>query len=1284
MMQLIINLFTVLLAGVTSTSAENIIDANVRLNASHTGLVEVMLDGNWSYVCGDAWTCLEAVAVCTSLDFGVTELAYTDYIPRSNISVNATVKCPSPDHCIVTPLNASTTCSHLAGVVCSYSTTDCKLYQTNKEYRYRYNLPRLPKCATRFEFSVKASNDVHIALSAENENLTPMYEIVIGGWNNKKSVIRRCQQCENRTLYEKSLGFLNQNRYNQFWIRFVNGEIAVGYIGDRAFMTYKDPNPLDINYVGYSTGWGSTGNFEFCGIGGGNSMFTEDIIGELRLVESNATGLVEVQYDGNWSYICGDAWTYLEAVAVCRDLGFFAAEQEYVEDITGDITQSDMPEIYISEIAKLECEGSDNFLQHCNITPPNVSITCQHIAGVVCSNPTTDLRLEGGNGPHEGRVEVLINGTWGTICKDNWGFPDGWVVCRQFRYLYLDAYHDRFGEGRGPMLLTNMRCNRHNYRLLECSHTKLTFENCSAGTIATVVCSNEPIGGFRLNQNGSVNNISGIVEIEYKGIWGVVGTADNWNNWNEFGGEMVCKELGHPYSNHSSINLDLKLYKVMWLKWLRCYDWSDSFRTCYTSGMKNFTSCYNNPHKACTVAYVECGVSVHPISTTTTASKTTLESSTSKEAYVLLETSTGRNVSSSVAGITSSENTSTEKYISVSERDTPEYCNIPLLLRFNLYYSLHYSACCVWGFSHICWCHPLFAGLSFIPLAIVTRPIRYTCRPNPEISGDKFKLEINLPGTKARNETTDYSKAFDLIDHTIIVQIRIETIPWVCDFLTNRGQRITLKGCSLNGNQFHVVFHKSVCRLQQNIVNMERKIFQEILEDSFVATTDEYVGMALKVSSDNKSKHYFLHTEDGVVTFQLTDLPVGNDEMTVIVAMFVMSFNFTEDISNIKESLKERDDINNRVNTSYRFISNGLFSLSVFNMSGDNLNVDISVTFVLPTHKVTTMSNTKKEIICVYLADDGLWSDTGCVSRGNDTCYCSHTTSYAILMKTTSGKGEDVALSWISRTSIGISLIGLLATFITYSCFKKFRKSTRGIIHCNFTASIMLLQTVFIFGINKTENEYVCMAVTIGLHTAALSTFTWMLGEAVFIAFKVLRTTPSTYNNIKYYLLVCYSVPVVIVGLTLTIRTLEYRDPDICWLNSKYGLRWAFVFPAIVILLINCVILGMVVKCIYIRSEFNNSSIHDSSMKKSLKGALILIPLFGISWLIGPFFSVSFLMEYLFCIINGLQGFFIFLIYVVFDKEASLMWKNGIKTPNSISNATEAQTASGLVQTSHI
>ena len=75
----------------------------------------------------------------------------------------------------------------------------------------------------------------------------------------------------------------------------------------------------------------------------------------------------------------------------------------------------------------------------CRISTPTVSVPdlCMHASVVLvsgCTNGT--IRLVGGQSSNKGRVEICINGVWGTVCDDSWGSNDARVVCRQLGLPY--------------------------------------------------------------------------------------------------------------------------------------------------------------------------------------------------------------------------------------------------------------------------------------------------------------------------------------------------------------------------------------------------------------------------------------------------------------------------------------------------------------------------------------------------------------------------------------------------------------------------------------------------------------------------------------------------------------------------------------------------------------------------------------------------------------------------------------------------------------------------------
>ncbi|XP_071510640.1 uncharacterized protein [Diadema antillarum] len=91
----------------------------------------------------------------------------------------------------------------------------------------------------------------------------------------------------------------------------------------------------------------------------------------------------------------------------------------------------------------------------------------------VCSPFTVRLVGPSGGKDGEGRVEILCDGEWGTVCDGGWDIKEAHAVCRQLGYTSAASVHvgAHFGEGTGPIWIDDYTyCPTGNERsLLECT-----------------------------------------------------------------------------------------------------------------------------------------------------------------------------------------------------------------------------------------------------------------------------------------------------------------------------------------------------------------------------------------------------------------------------------------------------------------------------------------------------------------------------------------------------------------------------------------------------------------------------------------------------------------------------------------------------------------------------------------------------------------------------------------------------------------------------------------------
>nr|XP_036858966.1 scavenger receptor cysteine-rich domain-containing group B protein isoform X1 [Manis javanica] len=100
------------------------------------------------------------------------------------------------------------------------------------------------------------------------------------------------------------------------------------------------------------------------------------------------------------------------------------------------------------------------------------------------------VRLVGGMGPCQGRVEILHGGLWGTVCDDDWGLPDAAVVCHQLGCgaALAATTNAFFGYGTGHILLDNVHCEGGESRLAACLSLGWGVHNCGHHEDAGALC----------------------------------------------------------------------------------------------------------------------------------------------------------------------------------------------------------------------------------------------------------------------------------------------------------------------------------------------------------------------------------------------------------------------------------------------------------------------------------------------------------------------------------------------------------------------------------------------------------------------------------------------------------------------------------------------------------------------------------------------------------------------------------------------------------------------------
>uniref|UniRef100_A0ACB8FWH5 Uncharacterized protein n=1 Tax=Sphaerodactylus townsendi TaxID=933632 RepID=A0ACB8FWH5_9SAUR len=262
------------------------------------------------------------------------------------------------------------------------------------------------------------------------------------------------------------------------------------------------------------------------------------------------------------------------------------------------------------------------------------------------------------------------------------------------------------------------------------------------------------------------------------------------------------------------------------------------------------------------------------------------------------------------------------------------------------------------------------------------------------------------------------------------------------------------------------------------------------------------------------------------------------------------------------------------------------------------------------------------------------------------------------------------AFWYIYTAGYATSLVSLFTALLIFTFFRKFH-CTRNYIHMHLFVSFILraaavfIKDAILFSDDSMDHclmsTVLCKAAVAFFQLSILANFFWLLVEGLYLQTLLILTFVSDKQYAWKFILIGWGAPAIFTLAWILARI--YSQDTGCWDDEEQSsaVLWIIKGPILLTVLVNFIIFLNVIQILVQKLKSSGpGGRHPRHFVRLAKSTLLLIPLFGVHYVVFAFFPEGTGTDarlYVELALGSFQGFFVALLYCFLNGEVQAEFK---------------------------